>query len=80
LIGSDDAIVSWLYDFSLPKEMHNSQVAMVLVFEVAGLALALWSGHIRCCSLETFGWRPSWKRTGGGLLLTLELFPATVLH
>jgi hypothetical protein len=49
--------------------LSNQRIIEAVVFQLLTLGLALWIGRIRGWSLATFGFRPSWKWTGAGVIL-----------
>jgi uncharacterized protein len=49
--------------------LNNDAIIEGLVFRVVTMSVILWIGSMRGWSLATFGFRPSWKRTGAGVLL-----------
>jgi membrane protease YdiL (CAAX protease family) len=56
----------------LPKPHATDKSSLTVVaFEVVGLAVMFWIGRIRQWPPGAWGFRPTWKLTGAGLLLWL---------
>jgi membrane protease YdiL (CAAX protease family) len=51
----------------------NTSALIVVILEVFGLAVTFWIARTRGWPLESWGFRPSWKLTGAGVLLFLIL-------
>jgi len=49
--------------------LDNQRIVEAVVFQLLTLSVVLWIGRIRGWSFVTFGFRPSWKRSGSGVLL-----------
>src|SRR6185295_2084673 len=49
--------------------LSNAGIIEGVILRAVTLGVVLWIGSIRGWSLLTFGLRPSWKGTGGGVLL-----------
>lgn len=58
-----------------PLPQTDGPTLIVAVLELLGLAVTFWIARTRSWSLEAWGFRPSWKLTGAGILL----FSATTL-
>lgn len=54
--------------------LNNDSIIVSVVLESLTLGIALWIGSIRGWSLNTFGFRPTWKWTGAGVVLFIVFF------
>ncbi len=54
-----------------PLALTDGPTLMVAVFELFGLAVTFWIARARRWSLGGWGFRPSWKLTGAGVLLCI---------
>jgi membrane protease YdiL (CAAX protease family) len=69
--GLSISVQIWRIATSQPTEFNNLTLFRGVIFELVALTAVLWIGKIRGWSLATFGFRISWKGTGGGILLFL---------
>jgi membrane protease YdiL (CAAX protease family) len=56
-------------DPPLKRHITNPAVLTVAAIELLGLAVTFWIARTRGWRLGTWGFQPSWKLTGGGVLL-----------
>ena len=54
---------------STAVHLNNDDAIFLLVLKLVTLGIVLWIGRIRGWSLASFGFKPRWKSTAGGVLL-----------
>jgi membrane protease YdiL (CAAX protease family) len=83
-----------IQDAAAIGQVTDQSALIVVILELLGLAVTFWIARIRGWPLAAWGFRPSWKSTGAGVLLCLVtvlvvaaivtlanfIFPGTVGH
>lgn len=67
-------VANRLRGITTPVDFADRNMFIMCIIELLGLAVMFWIGRIRGWSFATWGFQPSWRSTGAGVLLFLALY------
>jgi membrane protease YdiL (CAAX protease family) len=74
ILGNIVSVASRLQGVTPANNFSNWGELSLVIFELLGLAAVFWIGRIRGWSFAAWGFQPSWRLIGAGMLLYLAVF------